>query len=374
MVKEKFSLSVSIMFGDWLGDMWSEEGNSSALANFTDFDNLTCAARSFQTHSKLMFSLNFTATLRIFQTIFYILITGFGLFLNALVVVLVAKYKKLHTRPFAIVLQVVVLNFILSSTILILRPISSIANQWLFGEIFCSLTGYVAIASAIIKAILMFTFAMDRVLTLFSPYSYPKHSFKIMLVLSVAAWVTPMVYFIVGFPGILDCFAFLSEAYMCLYSSACAKSCEIAFAVILAIMFVMGFIVPIVFYSIMCCKARQLSKAPAQAPDAAVPKSDWKATIMFFSLFLVVSFLSLPSRISLGTAFILPDDNQALFAVSSLLLTLSTLSIAVDPIMIMLHKDMREIILGAGSKICRATANPQPEEAPEPPQTQETQF
>ena len=51
-----------------------------------------------------------TTTVRSLQAIFYILFILFGITLNTLVIVLVAKYKKLQTRSFAIALQVVVLN------------------------------------------------------------------------------------------------------------------------------------------------------------------------------------------------------------------------------------------------------------------------
>ena len=60
-----------------------------------------------------------------------------GTFLNSLVIVLVAKHKKLHTLSFAIALQVVVLDLLLCQ-ILVVNLVSVIANGWLFGEHFCA--------------------------------------------------------------------------------------------------------------------------------------------------------------------------------------------------------------------------------------------
>lgn len=334
------------LVGSMSGDvMWTEE---NAHGNFTDFDNrsLTCAARSFQAHEDLPYSYAFTTTFRISLTVFYIPTVLISICLNAMVIILVANYKKLHTRPFVLSLQILVLNLILTLVVLVLRPVSSIANEWLFGEEFCSLTGYVATAGAIIKALLMFAFSLDRILSVFWLYSYPKYSFKIMLALSVAAWVLPMAFFIIGFPGVLDCYGFVSETYMCLYFSECAIGCKISLTVIVAVTLVTGFFIPIVFYVFLYWKALQLSKAPtiAQFPEG-VPKRDWKATIMFFSLFVIVSICTLPARIFSCVAPALPQEaSQASYVVYALVVTVSTLSVALDPIVIMCHKDVRKIL------------------------------
>lgn len=366
-------LCLPLVAGNMSGQgMWNEFGSGSAHGNFTAIDNVsfTCAARSFQAHEDLPYPSAFTTTLRIILTFFYIPTPVVAILLNALVVVLVAKYKKLHTLAFAMALQVVVLNIILSLVVLLLRPVSSIANQWLFGEVYCSLTGYVGMCGAVIKALLMFAFSLDRILSVFWLYSYPKYSFKIMVGLSVLAWLLPMAYFVLGFPGIWDCFGFVSEAYMCIYYPSCAQGCAIGLAVLFTIMLTAGFIIPTVFYCILYWKARQLSKAPVDQGAAGVPKRDWKTTIMFFLLFLVVSACTLPARLFSVLSSNLPQEaSQASYVIYSLLLTLSTLSLALDPIVIMLHKDVRMIMAEVKRAVCQG---PQGEEHPPAQGTQET--
>ena len=96
------------MSGDWLGDLWE---SGSAYTNFTEVDNLTCAASNIQDPVELPYSSAFTVTLRSVQALFNIIFVSIGVFLNSMVIVLVAKYKKLHTHSIGISLQVVALDF-----------------------------------------------------------------------------------------------------------------------------------------------------------------------------------------------------------------------------------------------------------------------
>ena len=127
-----------------LDTMWDEDGSGSALSNFTEEDNstLTCAAHDFQGPIELPYSSALTTTLRVIQSIFYCVIIMGGLFLNTLLIVLVAKYKKLQTLSFLVSLQVVVLDWLLSIA-LFAGLSTTIANKWLFGEYGCAIIGFI---------------------------------------------------------------------------------------------------------------------------------------------------------------------------------------------------------------------------------------
>ncbi len=220
-------ISCSVTMSGYEGESGFSYTNFTEVGpgNFTSAS--TCAARSLGVPFILPFSSNLTTTVRSFLTIYYILILVFGVFLNTLVIVLVAKYKKLHTRTFAIATQILVINLLSCSTIFLLRPITSIANKWLFGEHMCVLTGFIFLSLLLLRLLLMFVFVIDRFLAVFWTYGYPKHSTKIMIILSLSTWVFTLVWRVLALPGIFDCYGYLSPSYLCFHSTRCSQACAI---------------------------------------------------------------------------------------------------------------------------------------------------
>ncbi len=320
----------------------------------------------------LPYSSTLTTTVRSFQTLFYILISVSGIMLNTLVVVLVAKYKKLRTRSFAVALQVVVLNLIISSTVLMLRPITAIANKWLFGEVMCVITGYINLTYLLLRALLMLVFVVDRFLTVFYLFSYPKYSFIVMLTLSVSTWMFSLGFRSIGFPGVLDCYSYVSTSFLCVHSSRCSSSCAIAANVNLGIVFGPATIIPIVLYLALYCKARRIKKrqaamlvSPPSSSDGstsnegrAIRKREWKANITFFMLFFTVFVLTTPV---VSLSLILAAVNRAngpspvTYVFSSILSTMSSVLVIADPIVIMRNRDVREILRQIKHKILCTT-------------------
>ena len=214
------------MSGDWLDDLWDMGESGSAYTNITEVDNLTCAASNIQGPVELPYSLTFSVTLRSVQAIFNSLLVFAGVLLNGMVIVLVAKYKKLQTHSIVISLQVVALDLLLSLYIL-LSVVNSIANRWLFGEYMCALTGMFGFIITLARTFLMFVFVIDRYLSVFWTYFYPKHKVKTILCLSIASWLFSVLISIPLLPGILDCYYFTPTVWNCAFRAACHKSCSI---------------------------------------------------------------------------------------------------------------------------------------------------
>ena len=342
------------MSGEWLG-----EENGSAFVNFTGveeidtLDNLTqlltCAARSLQRPPTLPYSSTLTTIVRSFQTLFYLLILVLGIPLNGMVIVLVVKYKKLQTRSFIIALQVMGVNLFLLVTVYLLRPITSIANQWLFGEYVCIIMGYIYIAYLLVRTLLMFAFVVDRFLSVFCPFSYPKHSSKIMISLCVATWVFVIVARGIGLPGILDCYNFRLSANLCIHSSGCSSACAIATNISIAIIFGPATIIPSILYSILYWKAWKFikaSKATSASNKVGVGKSEWKGTVTFFLLFIAVFVFTTPAIVVtiVATSINRSSPSPVLYVISAIATTLTSLLVVIDPIVMIRNGDVREIM------------------------------
>ena len=349
--------------GDYFDDLLENATNG------TMFPAGTCAARSISRTPMLPFSETLTTTVRSLQTIAYILTFILGIILNTLVIVLVAKNKKLHTRSFAIAMQVTVLDLILSSTVLLLRPISSITNEWLFGEAICIITGYMYLSYLFLRQLLMLIFVVDRFLSVFYLYSYPKHSTVIMVTTSVATWLFSLGVRTIAFPGILDCYSYVSTSYLCVHSSRCSTECARAANVNLGIVVGPATIIPIILYALLYWKAmsfrkKQASMAPSSSSsDGSLIKNerhrrDWKANITFFLLFVAVFALTTPVvSLSLIIAAIIRMNGPSpvLYVIASINSTMTALLVIADPIVIMRHRDIRDIFRRSKKKLAEIT-------------------
>ena len=323
-----------------------EEG--SGYANSTEAENVTlsCLAESIQVSvtTQLPYSSTLTMAVRGVLAFFYIIFLFVGTFLNSLVIVLVAKHKKLHTLSFAIALQVVVLDLLLSLTFMV-NLVSAIANRWLFGEHFCAFVGFVVLIMASMRTFLMFIFVIDHFLSVFLPFSYTKHKVKVVVSLSVLCWVLSFAIQAAMLPGLLGCYHFSTLSWSCGFSSQCRGNCSIFIAVYLYLILIPITVLPIVLYIALFCKAKKARKNDAAFSDSRSQKKEWKATITFFLLFLSVLVTVLPTNLISSLIFnISREISAASYVILSLNVIVVRLLVITDPIVIMRNQDVREIL------------------------------
>ena len=329
------------------GDLWNMGESGSAYTNITEVDNLTCAAHNIQGPIELPYSSTFSVTLRSVQAIFNSLLVFAGFLLNGMVIVLVAKYKKLQTHSIVISLQVVVLDLLLSLYIL-LSVVSSIANRWLLGEYMCAITGMFGFIIALSRTFLMFVFVIDRYLSVFWTYFYPKHKVKVILCLSIVSWLLSVVISIPLLPGILDCYYFTQTVWNCAFRAACHKNCSVYSNIFFAVVVIPLTIVPVFFYIKLYWRGRKIRKAMvAEGSATDLLQREWKATITFFLLFLSVFLVTLPSitiTVIISRVFPLAERPPAAYVLSAVSGSVTLLLIVTDPVVIMRNKDVREIL------------------------------
>ena len=357
-----------------LDTVWDEDGSGSALSNFTEEDNstLTCAALDLQGPIELPYSSALTITLRVIQSVYYCVIIIGGLFLNTLLIVLVAKYKKLQTLSFLVSLQVAVLDWLLSISIFT-GLCTNIANKWLFGKYGCAITGLIFGSASLARTFLMCAFVIDRYLAIVWPYFYPKHKFKVTVSLSIASWVFAVLVGIGMLPGLLDCYIFRPTVKVCSGSSLCSYSCFIYIRIYTAIT-IPATILPVILYGFLYYKARKIQKELASNAAAANAnhRKEWKATITYSLLFLTLIAVVLPTIVtSLIIAAIFPDGDRPPWAYTLLVVTSSLILLLTitDPIVIMRDKDVKDVLskiknaVSCKKKVNTATRNVPPQNA-----------
>lgn len=345
--------------GDWFFDMWSSGENSSAFINSSgeepsnDF-TLSCSARSIQGPIMLPYSTALTTTVRAILSVLYIIIFPLGIFFNALVIYLVAKYKKLRTRSFAISLQVVVLDLILLCTVFLLHPITTIANQWLYGEYTCAITGFIYTTFISARTYLMFMSVIDCFLSVFFPLFHRKWSTKVIVILSTITWLFTLMYGVIFLPGILDCYAFCNLLNLCLALGKCSKNCATLGYISIGVLYGPATLFPLILYSTVYWKAISFKRSLESNIHAGisnkgeVQKRDWRATITFFLLFVAVFAVTSPifilSIIASALSRMKVPPPPVLYFLISIANVLNSSLVIVDPIIILRHRDIREVL------------------------------
>ena len=334
-------------FGDWLsGDMWNGSDNDFHL----DFYNGSCTARHIQGPVELPYSSAFIIATRAIQSVFFAFTFIVGSFLNTLVIVLVVKYKKLRTYSLLVALQIVALSLMLA-LLTAVSLVNAIANMWLFGEYVCAVTGLLITTATTVRSLLMCVFVIDRYLSVFWPFVYPKYRTKVMFVLSVASWVLSLLIGILLLPGLLDCYSFSQNGWVCSFDAGCNSSCFKIAITLFGIILIPIMFFPIFFYARLYCKARQMKKSMTNtcANGNSAHKLEWKATITFFLLFMTVFAMTLPSiaiSITIGSIYTHVDPPPAAYALTLFSSGVIYLVIVTDPIVIMRNRDMKEVLLG----------------------------
>jgi hypothetical protein len=346
------------MSGDLLTGWSSEKGSASGGLLFTETETnnsinnstLTCAAENIQGTIDLPYSPILIDSIRAFQSIYYFLVICAGLVLNSIVVILVAKYKTLQTLSFTVSLQVVVLDLVLSVT-LFANLVTSVSHVWLFGEHMCAIVGFMVSVTTMARTLLMCVFVIDRFLSVFCPYFYPRHNKKIMVSLSVACWVFAVLISVPMLPGVLDCYRFLDHAKGCLLSSICSQECSLYVRIYGGLILPIT-IFPVFLYTMLFCKGWRLRRecfAGCAVTDASrTHRDDRKALITFSLLFITHFILILPTTIvsvSIAAAFPDADYPAAAYVVQVFNSCFVSLLIVMDPIVIMRDGDVIDILL-----------------------------
>ena len=332
-------------------------GSGSAFSGVgPPLDNLTlsCVVRDLENQPKLPYSRAFFDAIRAVQAIFYITLISCGITLNILVIVLVARHKCLRTVSFGVVLQIVVLDLIQALSLLLMSLINLIANRWVFGDLMCAIVGFLGFMVSTVRILLMFAFVLDRFLSVFLPYLYPKHQVRVIVGLSVASWFICLVCGVVLLPPpLLNCYTLFQTNWLCHHSATCSNTCRIFLNTFVVVVIAPAIFLPILLYAVLYCKARRIRKtlsahATERVARVELHQREWRATITFFSLFVNLFVLTVPSLvISIGTglAYAGRTPPPVVYVVQVVCGNVISLAVISNPIVLMRNADMRKVIL-----------------------------
>ena len=336
--------------------LWSSGESGSAV--FTRDGNLTvtlamsCASQNIQGPVLLPFSQTAAIVVRVIQALHSFLILIFGILLNSMVLFIVGRFKKLQTPSFSIGFQVVVLDLQLA-LIQIFILTSIIAGSWPFGEALCAVVGLIVQLTGLTRTFLMLVLVVDRFLSIFSPFLYPKYNSKIIVCLSLLSWIASILLSISPLPGLLDCYTFTPVGWICTISSSCNGKCIVFVNIYFGLIVAPLTILPLILYIILYCKAKKIKNSSAAVSgnpsEGEAKRRERQITLTFFLLFITLFMVIMPTiGINVVARSLISQSAESTSALVHSLLVFSSsvvpLLVITDPIVIMRNRDVREVL------------------------------
>ena len=353
------------MITNWTGDLISGSGSgfdSNDTENETALMGLTCEERQVEFGSPLPLSMSAAHVLRYMQITYYLICFPFGFSLNLLVLSLILRFKKLQNITFILAFQVSASDLINATLVLPTSAANAIADRYVFTGL-CTTIGIVVFHMRIARIYLMFVLAIDRFLTVFTPFWYQRSRMKVVIILSLGAWILSFIIALIPVKGLLDCYSFQRHTWACVPSTGCSNknACSVYNSTSIALSNGCN-VISLLLYFIMFCKARQLSnkiralqkssaKCEAGMKDVVTEslRRERRANVTFFLLFLALTGVSIPpflffvvGRPIITTLDVVPPPAYTIAGIIGRA-TYPLLTI-VDPIVIMRNQDFKEVI------------------------------
>ena len=331
------------------------EFSTSGSGGAEDNSTLTCAASSLQAANGTLLPTVLATGVRVTQTLYGLLILILGSFLNALIIILIVKYRKLRNVTFSIALQISFGNLIRTCAIGIPMIVNNIAGYWALGYIPCIISALFVEIFSSLRTLLIFVFFLDIFFKVFAPFLYRQYIYRTALAICAFSWCLSFGLGFILLPGILDCFIFIEPTLLCVTTSAC-NSCIIYFIITVSVCFIPSSIVPVVLLVPVYIKGRKYRKQTQQTQQTtttSVLADEWRALKTFFYLFVAFILVSILPLIVISLAKHFFGDvatNLAIIASSNIW----SFSVIWDAFIILRNKNIQEVLTKLKEKIIKA--------------------
>lgn len=280
---------------------------------------------------------------------------------NSLALFLVTKYHQLHYRSILVSLGVVVADLLLPLVLHFQALSSSAAGRWPFGDVGCTIFGYLLFSLYYVRWLSMAIIVIDRFVAIMWPFFYKRRSKPLLIAGSVGAWIIP---FIVALPGLVGYAQseYRSTLTLCVSDCGDDRGCFYLVVTIFGVYVLIGCALPTVLYLILYCLSRSkrhatqlrlgtharprtsgqpnLSRRRSSTPSVVQAAKDHRALVTFLIVFVTLIVTQFPIYI---TSSIRRTDlyQDIPIYVHYILIDIYMLSTALDPIIVMRNRDFR---------------------------------
>ena len=301
--------------------------------------------------------------------VFITMILAFSM--NGFVIILIARNKVLHKMAFFLALQLIVPNLIFSITVLPFMFVTAVLREWRLGLVMCQLLGSIHDIVITSRYLLIFVLTIDRVISVFYPFSHLRYGGRISLFNSTVAWILTLIRSLTSLEGVLSCTKYIPSFKMCSGAPFCSEICRVHTVSFASILALFGVVMPFILYAILFAKAKIIRhrfvnsirmQDIRSSESASVPNGDsqstttvnrinsttdehnHRATVTFVILTAVIIGFALPPYVLYTIQNILGSSPDTLFILQIIVgrTLIYSLSVA-DPIVILRNRDIREL-------------------------------
>ena len=183
---------------------------------------------------------------------------------NALVLLLFARFKELRTRSVVVSMSMVVADLLFTLFYTLQVIVTTLNKRWVFGDLGCSIFGFMASALLCIRWLIVSLLCLDRFLTVRFPFSYKRRGKYILITLTTLAWVLPLLAATIPPASGLAAYGLQENQPVCL-PICTSLPCRLYLFLVYTTVYILGSIVPIVLYLLLYCKARKLRTSTSLA-------------------------------------------------------------------------------------------------------------
>ena len=281
--------------------------------------------------------------------------------LNSLVLILVARNKLLRYRSIMASLNIVVADLLLTVVFHFTSFLNLLLKTWAYSRAdLCQTFAILTLYLIYVRWAVLGVAAVDKFCNVRFPFRYSKHSKKILILLTILAWLIPAVSPSLNF--FPDEYSFRGNAPMCLVACLASKRkgfCNIFNISTFSTALFWGGVLPSILYTWMYYRGYRLKKAVKVLGRVAVSVSagvvelqpmanaekhtkETRAFVTLVLLFLTNLFTSIPQYM---LALLRPINLCAFFDIPLfihfIVIEVFLASVFLDPIMIMRNKDFR---------------------------------
>ncbi len=311
------------------------------VPNVNSSITLSCAASSLQANHSSPFPPDVEIVLRPIQVLVSIFRDIFGLLLNSLVIILVAKFKKIQNISFGIAVQIALVNILLTLQYSC-NTIHVAAGRFIFGSNLCIASAFVLLTLFYLRNLLILIFALDRFASVFIPFHYPKYRHRIVTAINVTFFCLSLGNSIIITPPFLDCYELIRNTEFCSYSRSCNHKCQIFDIFIILTHHIPTLLFPPVIFVALYIKGRIIKKKLNNmlGQNQVMSEEDWRA-LKTFSLLVSMAILF---TVAIVGYQVLSSVFPELGVVYTLFASLFSFLLVVDPLIILRNADVREVL------------------------------
>ena len=168
--------------------------------------------------------------------------------INIYLFAVILKNSRLHQRSLFLSLQIIGIEILYHLTVPVVILVSAVNGQWVLGEVICGIIGVINDGFAMFRFSMTFVLALDRFLSVYSPFFYTRRGGLIAWYLSGTMWLLTALRVLLPLAGILDCYVYVPTFKTCTVFPGCSDSCESFAALSFAVVVMLGVVVPIILH------------------------------------------------------------------------------------------------------------------------------